>query len=271
MADAGPRWTIKALDTGSSTVDRSVVTYLAGAGSVVRIPRVMWVLEGPATIVVDTSVPMGGLAHEFVGEQFTRTPDQEPANALRLGGVDPKDVSVVLLTHLHWDHAGNGELFPQARILVQERELRYAVAPGRFFARAFLAPQAGWSIPPYLLPNLEVVRGEAPVLPGVSVVPVPGHTPGSQAVLVDTEAGRFCIAGDAVMSFANLEADCPPGFHVDVDQSMDSMDLLRRRADVILPSHDYGVFADGPVAVFPRRPRGPWSPADPGGGPEHGR
>jgi N-acyl homoserine lactone hydrolase len=251
-------WTIKALDTGSSTIERSVITYLSGCGQTVRIPRVMWVLEGETTVVVDTSVPPGADAAEFIGEHFERTPDQEPRNALSLAGVDPGDVELVVLTHLHWDHAGNCDLFPEARVLVQEGELRYALAPGRFFRRSFLSPLSGWGQPPYLLPNLEAVRGEQELLPGLSVLPVPGHTPGSQAVLVDTGQGRVAIAGDAVMSYDNLDQDLPGGFHLQVDDSMDSMDLLRRRAGQVLPSHDYRVFdGDGGVATFPRRSGSP--------------
>jgi glyoxylase-like metal-dependent hydrolase (beta-lactamase superfamily II) len=251
-------WTIKALDTGSSVVERSVITYLSGCGQTVRIPRIMWVLEGETTVVVDTSVPPGAKAAEFIGEHFERAAAQEPRNALSLAGIDPADVELVVLTHLHWDHAGNCDLFPEARVLVQEAELRYALAPGRFFRRSFLSPLSGWGQPPYLLPNLDVVRGEQELLPGLSVLPVPGHTPGSQAVLVVTEQGRYCIAGDAVMSYDNLDQDLPGGFHLQVDDSMDSMDLLRRRADHVLPSHDYRVFGlagtaagVGGVALFP--------------------
>ena len=244
-------WTIKALDTGSSVIDRSVITYLVGCGEPVKIPRVMFVLEGATTVVVDTSVPPGAAAAEFIGEQFERSTEQEPRNALSLAGVDPGDVELVVLTHLHWDHAGNCDLFPEARVLVQEAELRYALAPGRFFRRSFLSPLSGWGQPPYLLPNLDVVRAEQELLPGLHVVPVPGHTPGSQAVLVDTAEGRYCIAGDAVMSYDNLDRDVPGGFHLQVDDSMDSMDLLRRRADHVLPSHDYRLFPTGGVSVFP--------------------
>src|SRR6266516_2923460 len=159
-------WTIKALDTGSSVIDRSVITYLVGCGEPVKIPRVMFVLEGATTVVVDTSVPPGAAAAEFIGEQFERSTEQE-------------------------------------------------------------------------------------LLPGLHGVPVPGHTPGSQAVLVDTAEGRYCIAGDAVMSYDNLDRDVPGGFHLQVDDSMDSMDLLRRRADHVLPSHDYRLFPTGGVSVFP--------------------
>ena len=149
----------------------------------------MWVVQGPTTVVIDTSVPMHGRSNEFIGEDFSRSAAQEPANALRDAGVDPRDVEFVVLTHLHWDHAGNCDLFPDARVLVQQEELRYAVAPGRFFRKSFLAPMSGWPTPPYLMPNLETVDGETELAPGLRLVRAPGHTPGSQAVIVDTETG----------------------------------------------------------------------------------
>lgn len=244
---ASPPWTITALDTGSSLLEKSILTYMSGFGEVVRIPRVMWVLRGPTTVVVDTSIPMGGKAEEFLGEEFTRTRDQEPANALRRAGIDPLDVELVILTHLHWDHAGNCALFPEARVLVQRDELRYASAPGRFFAKSFLSALSGWERPPYLVPNLDVVDGATELLPGLSVIPTPGHTPGSQAVIATTPFGRLCIAGDAVNTYENVERDLPPGFHVNVDDSVDSLDRLQAVADVLLPSHDYEVFTDGPT------------------------
>jgi glyoxylase-like metal-dependent hydrolase (beta-lactamase superfamily II) len=68
---------------------------------------------------------------------------------------------------------------------------------------------------------------------------------------VDTDQGRYVIAGDAVFTYENLERDIPPGFHNDVDHSIESMEILRRRADHILPSHDYAIFKEGGVASFP--------------------
>lgn len=249
---ASATWRIKAVDTGTSVIEKSIITYMRGFGEPLRIPRIIWVLEGETTIVVDTSVPRHGKPSEFIGEHFERQRDQEPANALDLAGIKLTDVEYVLLTHLHWDHAGNCDLFPEARVLVQEAEARYALAPGRFFRKSFLAPLSGYEYPPpYLLPNLDFITGERIIRPGVSVVPVPGHTPGSMAVLVDTGQGRYCIAGDAVMSYENFDDDIPPGFHVDVDESMAAMDLLRQRADRVLPSHDYKVFGGGRVVEFP--------------------
>lgn len=250
MTDA-TTWSIKALDTGTSIVEGSVLAYLRRCGEPVSIPRVMWVLEGPTTIVVDTSVNPHGKPHEFMGETFERSQDQIPENALKVAGVAPKDVEFVILTHLHWDHAGNCDLFPEARILAQEAELRYAIAPGRFFRRAYLSPESGWPLsPPYIVPNLTTVRGQFEVAPGVTVVPAPGHTPGSQAVIVQTVSGRYCITGDAMMTYENLELDAPPGYHVDVDAALDSLDQLKAGASLLLPSHDYAVFRDRPVTLI---------------------
>lgn len=248
---APPQWTIQAVDTGTSTLDASLLTYTLGAGTIVRIPRVIWVVRGPTTIVVDTSVPPGSRPSEFIGETLERTTEQLPANALRLAGLDPKDVEFVVLTHLHWDHAGNCDLFPDATVLVQETELRYAIAPGRFFRKAFLAPTSGWGTPPYLVPNLRTVAGEHALLPGLRIIAAAGHTPGSQALVVDTVDGSFVIAGDAVCTYETVDRDLPPGYHVDVDASMDSLDALRA-AGHLLPSHDYRVFTDGPVTQIGR-------------------
>ena len=240
-------WTIKALDTGTTLLDKSMLTYTVDPGTRIRIPRVIWVLEGPTTIVVDTSTGKDGKSSEFIGEDVERTAAQQPQNALRDAGIEPQDVALVILTHLHWDHAGNNDLFPDARVLVQRDELRYAIAPGRFFQKAFLSPQSGWGAPSYLQPNIDTIVGEAVIAPGLSVVPTPGHTPGSQTVVATTEYGRFAIAGDAISLYENIENDIPPGYHVDVDAAVESMDRLRSRADHFLPGHEYEVFSAGGV------------------------
>jgi glyoxylase-like metal-dependent hydrolase (beta-lactamase superfamily II) len=183
-------------------------------------------------------------------------------------------VELVVLTHLHWDHAGNCDLFPDARVIVQRDELRYAIDPGRFFRKSFLAPASGWGTPPWLLPDIDTVDGDTQLAPGLRLVRTPGHTPGSQALIADTELGSFCIAGDAISLYANIERDIPPGFHVNVDESVDSMDRLRGLADHFLPSHDYEVLSSGVItpigathAARPRyvpRPIEAWDPAPDG-------
>jgi N-acyl homoserine lactone hydrolase len=237
-------WRIIALDTGTSVIDQSVVTYMQGAGQPVTIPRVMWVLTGPETVVVDTSVASVADAVEIMGESLSRDADQEPRAALAAAGVNPEDVRWVILTHLHYDHCGNNHLFPRARFVVQQTELRYAACPSPYQAKAYFAPTAGLT-PRFWGSRFEVVDGDVALLPGIDLVTVPGHSPGSQAVLVRSGGKVWAIAGDAVMSQRNLEENIPPGFHHDPDAALASMAKLRRLADTVLPSHDYALFPDG--------------------------
>lgn len=236
-------WKLFAMDTGTSVIEKSILTYLTDIGQTLRIPRVMWYLEGARRVLVDTSADSEEVAVNIIGENLSRSPDQVPANALRAIGVEPSQIDLIIFTHLHWDHCGNLGLFPNSRLLAQRDEVRYAYAPSRFFERAFLSPQAGL-VPPHLGRRLEALLGDEEILPGLQVLLSPGHTPGSQAVRVKTAHGWFTIAGDAIFTYENLEKDIPPGFHVHVDQALDSMHRIARVSDVVLPSHDYKVFGD---------------------------
>ncbi|PSR23965.1 MAG: hypothetical protein C7B45_01380 [Sulfobacillus acidophilus] len=236
-------WRIIALDTGTSVIEKSILTYLTDVGQALRIPRVMWYIDGPRRIIVDTSAESPEVAEQIIGENLTRTADQEPANALKRIGVRGEDIDYVLLTHLHWDHAANNHLFPNAKFIVQRDELRYAYAPSSFFEKAFLSPQGGY-LPPFLHTRFDLLDGDLELMPGLEIVKCPGHTPGSQAVRVRTKQGWLTVAGDAVFTYENLEKRIPPGFHVNVDAALASMQKIAAISDEVLPSHDYRVFVD---------------------------
>ncbi len=94
------------------------------------------------------------------------------------------DIQVVINCHLHFDHCGNNRLFLDARFLVQTAEWDAAQAPNYTIREAFDFPGA----------HIELVQGEAQVLPGLSVIPTPGHAPGHQSVVVETPEGRVVLA-----------------------------------------------------------------------------
>jgi glyoxylase-like metal-dependent hydrolase (beta-lactamase superfamily II) len=238
------QWTLRPLCFGEfPEFEKSVFTYMRNAGEKIRAPIIGWLLQSAKeTILVDT----GPLSPELANQWHTRirqTAEQTPEAALRAAGADPARISLVILTHLHWDHCHNLELFPTARIMVQAEELRAAVDPVPTQRSPYEVGIPGLK-PPWLeaFDRLEVIRGEIEVAAGVRTVLLPGHTPGLQGVLVDTVAGRHLIAGDAVPLYANLGTEgggpTPPGIHIDVEACFRSFERMRNDADIILPSHD---------------------------------
>ncbi len=245
MAD----WTITMLDTGTQTQDKGAMTYLTDMGTAVRIPVTVALIGGPRKILVDTSFHSVERAWEIRRRRIERGLEQELAAALKTAGAQPEEIQIVIHTHLHYDHAGNNRLFPSAQFFVQREELRYALAPGECDANAYFAPSLGIT-PDYLGTKFELLDGEQEIVPGIRVIPTPGHTPGHQSVVVETVAGRYCVAGDAVMWLENVERRVPPGIHVSTLDCMESISRIQRAADRILPSHDPRLFERRP-ARFP--------------------
>ncbi len=200
-------------------------------------------------ILVDTSFLSIERTWEIRQRKIVRSPAQELTAALACAGARPEEISIVIHTHLHYDHAGNNRLFPHARFFVQREELRYALAPTTFDARAYFAPSLGVT-PDYLGTKFELLDGDAEIADGVRVITTPGHTPGHQSVLVKTAGGRYCVTGDAVMWYENLEKMIPPGINTCMIDCMASMARIVREADHVLPAHEPKLFARQP-ARFP--------------------
>jgi glyoxylase-like metal-dependent hydrolase (beta-lactamase superfamily II) len=242
-------WTITMLDTGTQTQDKGFMTYLTDMGQRIEIPVPIALIEGPQKILVDTSFQSVERTWEVRHRKIVRGPEQEVLAALASAGARPEEIAIVIHTHLHYDHCGNNRLLPNARFFVQREELRYALAPTSFDATAYFAPSLGIT-PDYLGTKFELLDGDAEIADGVRVITTPGHTPGHQSVIVDTAGGRYCIAGDAVMWYENLEKRIPPGIHTSMIECMASLERIAREADHVLPGHEPKVFARQP-ARFP--------------------
>jgi N-acyl homoserine lactone hydrolase len=109
--------------------------------------------------------------------------------ALGSAGVGPEDIRLVVNCHLHMDHAGGNHLFPKTPIVAQRREYASAHEPD------YTVP----SVVDFAGATFELVADEeAEIWPGIRVVPTPGHTPGHQSLVVDTDAGRIVLCGQAM-------------------------------------------------------------------------
>ena len=106
-------------------------------------------------------------------------PHRRPVReALSEAGVDPADISAIVNCHMHWDHAGGNYEFPGIPIYVQEAELEAAREVD------FTLPEYTFDFPDA---RLRPIDGEHELLPGVRIVPTPGHTPGHQSLLIEAD------------------------------------------------------------------------------------
>jgi N-acyl homoserine lactone hydrolase len=238
-------WDVFALCAGRSRMDRSMATYLEHMGEPLEIPHTMFVLLGPEPVVVDTSFHSPEVVKASYPQDVWRDEDEQPPLLLEALGVQPGDVRLVVCTHLHYDHCGCNWMFPNARVVVQRREVAYARQPtAKLMRREFFSPAGGFQ-PPFDEAQLELVDGDAELLGGLHVLALPGHTPGSQGVLVQTHGGLLGLPGDLVMVRENFDHEIPVGLHTSIDDWYLSLERLKARTDWVVPFHDLRVFAGG--------------------------
>ncbi len=225
-----PEYTIYPLHLGDIVRQKSNMAYMQEPGKTMTFPILAWyVTDGKAKYLVDT----GGTPPDGRYQPYTRTADQEPAAALAKLGVRPEEITDVILTHLHWDHAGSNHLFTNAKFYAQRTELQYAVAPMRIH-------QGSYDYDVVFKTRYEIVDGEKELLPGISVITTPGHSPGSQSVVINTKQGAYTIAGDLIALHQCYQSDpmVINGIHTDVGLCYESMDKVKAVGGCILPGHD---------------------------------
>jgi N-acyl homoserine lactone hydrolase len=152
-------------------------------------------------------------------------------NALAVRGLDPSDITEVVLSHGHWDHLQNADLF--GRVLLHPAERRYLEAPN---ADDNATPP--WSAA--LLASSDVrpaVEGDV-LMPGVEVIELPGHTPGSIGLTVATDDGLVVLTGDAVSTPGVYRSGRCSNVMSDEHAARASIHRVRALADVVCPGHD---------------------------------
>jgi N-acyl homoserine lactone hydrolase len=152
--------------------------------------------------------------------------------ALGRRGVALGDVDTLVLSHAHWDHVQNADMFPNARVLMHADELTYAAAP---HPADHATP--GWTGALLSSVNAQPCVDGDELCPGVRVMHLPGHTPGSVGLAVDTADGLAVISGDALASATATDGTCPNVFW-DAAQADDSIGRIVSQATVVYPGHD---------------------------------
>ena len=210
----------------------------------------IWVLRrGAETILVDSGYDTAE------GTARGRPIGMEPLEALAPLGIAPEAVSELIVTHLHYDHAGGLHLFPNAILHLQSAEMAYATGPCMchdVLRAPFTAGHICEAILRLYSGKVCFHDGDAEITDGVSVHRIGGHSRGLQAVRVRTQAGWLVLASDASHFYENLWLRKPFPIVVDLEDMLDGfgrLETLASRRELIVPGHDPLVREVFPSAV----------------------
>ena len=176
-----------------------------------------------------------------------------PDKALEKLGIKPEEITDIVISHMHWDHADGADLFPKAQIWIQRDEYNTFTGakrkeavdddgklPGHYEAIVKLEQEG----------RLHIVDGDAKeIAPGMTVYTGGKHTFGSQYVGVNTRAGVMVIASDNLYLYENLDKHLPIAQTVDAKSNLAAQDRMKKLASnprLIIPSHDPEVFVRFP-------------------------
>lgn len=199
----------------------------------------IWLLKnGSQTILIDTGYDRReGLARQ-------RPVTEEPADLLKRFGVQPDTIDTVIITHLHYDHAGSLTSFQNANFHLQEQEMSYATGPCMchdVLRYPFTGDHICNMVQKLFAGRVVFHQGSGQVAPGVEVHLLGGHSRGLQCVKVKTTRGNVVLASDASHYYENFISNKAFPIVVDLENMLSGFSTLKTLAssiDHIIPGHD---------------------------------
>ncbi len=190
------------------------------------------------TIVFDTGFSAERAQRR--GRELLCTPAQALANA----GIDAATVPEVVLSHMHWDHAGGMEYFREAKFHLQEKEMEFCTGVCMchpHLRRPFDVEDVVDAVRALYADRIRFHNGSTEIAPGISLHMIGGHTKGIMCMRVPTARGSVVLAGDSTHLWANIRRRNPFPVVVDVEDMLNGYDTLESLADGpdhVIPGHD---------------------------------
>jgi len=231
--------------------DFSVAGLVAGAdrSRKLDIAMMVWLVRGGGkNILVDS-----GFYREQFFKQWHVNDFVKPSEAIGRLGLKPEDITDVIISHMHWDHADGLDLFPKARIWLQKDELEYYAGSG------WQSPRTHGGIDPEDVlaavklntqGRVGLVNGDAQeIIPGITCYTGGKHTYASQFVGVNTAAGTVVLASDNMYLYENMEKHVPIAATLDAASNLRAQDRMKQMAaspQLVIPGHDPAVMKNFP-------------------------
>ena len=243
LAPGAPRWEVIAVRYGTRMTTRAEVYHaydeLGEADGPLRMDYYFWLLRGDGgTILVDT-----GFDPE-VGARRGRTTICPPLEAVERLGVSADAVDLLVITHMHYDHIGNLNGFPDTPFLVPARELAFWTGAGA--TEEFTGPVERDEVERVAAAaasgQARLLEGGELIAPGIGAILVGGHAPGQISLVIKGTDGPVLLASDAVHYYEEFERGLPFEIFTDLAEMVAGYGLLRELAThtgaVLVPGHD---------------------------------
>lgn len=248
--------TVAVFGIACGRIDCDREALLGTPGERLTVPVCSWLIDHPSGLTLfdtglhpslaESSERLGPLADAFRPIMDAGDPVER---SLRSAGFDPSEIATLVLSHLHFDHAGGVASIPNARIVVQERDWRLGLDDT-------IGPLYGFNRDDYDLGHeILAVEGEHDVYGDGSVVcvPTPGHTPGHQSLLLRREGGDLVLTADAAYLQGVLDGELSQAAP-HPEEFADSLTRLRALRDAgarVIPGHDQAVWDSLPKPPQP--------------------
>ena len=222
--------------------EKGYMTFLTDYGVPIVRPFIMWYIEGAEkTILVDTAIEARDYQNYHPKfNNLEMDPMMSFEAALKSVNLTPDTVDIVIQTHLHFDHCYNTRKCVNAKVFVQEDELKFAQNPVPF--EGIYQKELFEGL------NFEIINGDYMLFEGIDLFFAPGHSAGGQAVCVQTDKGKAVISGlcsikenyypEYVNPMAGGGTTILPGIMFDAVRAFNSITRIKEIGDIILPLHE---------------------------------
>jgi glyoxylase-like metal-dependent hydrolase (beta-lactamase superfamily II) len=202
------------------------------------VPIVSWYIKSSDThVLVDTGAPPDVMGKYWYGDYEEIMGFEDALNSVNTSS---EEIDVIIQTHLHFDHCVNTPKCRSAEVIVQADELKFSRQPHPLFFGSYL--KSG------LLEGVQFkeVEGDVEILHGIQVFKVPGHSPGTQAVSIESDKGCVVLSGFCAIrhnfsppeKMKNVWPVLTSGVHTDSLQAFASAVRVKELGDIVVPIHD---------------------------------